>query len=95
MSSNPEYKSVSVLEVEKNSGKNYQNEYIVEVIKDTDETLIGDPVKNINDRIRVEKVKGRVLFYKSEGDDTDERVREETLEDIRDKAPGWLDDYIY
>lgn len=93
MSSDPKYKYIRVLESDKYSGEKYKNKYIVEVIKNTDEILIGIPVQDAIDRVRVEKIKGRVLFYRSENEDVDQKIREGTLQKIGNKA-DWLDDYF-
>lgn len=93
MSSESEYMKIDVLE-EGTRGTKHHNTYLAKVIKNNDEVLIGIPIKNSNDRVRVEKVKGRVLFYKSEGEYADQMIREETLEEIRDKTPDWLEDYV-
>lgn len=84
MSSDPEYKYIKVLESDK---------YIVKVIKNTDEILIGIPVQDAIDRVRVEKIKGKVLFYQSQDEHSDQKIKEEKLQKIGDKTE-WLDDYF-
>lgn len=84
MSSDPEYKYIRVSESDK---------YIVKVIKNTDEILIGIPVQDAIDRIRVEKIKGKVLFYQSQDEHSDQKIKQEKLQKIGDKA-DWLDDYF-
>lgn len=69
------------------------NTYIVRVISENEDILIGVPLNNQNLRIRVEKDDDLVRFLRSIDElDRTGSLREAKLMSIRDKTPSWVKD---
>lgn len=68
------------------------NTYIVRVLTNDDNELIGYPIKNANKRVRVDKDEGTVYFLKgTENSFSIEDLRTAELRSIRTSVPDWVE----
>lgn len=70
----------------------YLNTYVLKVIHEDDEVLVGEPIRNNNKRLRVDKTAGEAeilpdaRYAEREGD-------KYSLEHLDDNVPEWAEEY--
>lgn len=70
----------------------YLNTYLLRVIHEDDEILIGEPIKNNNKRLRVDKITEEVEILpdaRYAGYDGEKY----SLEDLNENIPEWAEEY--
>jgi hypothetical protein len=85
------FKEIRVI-TDKNENRTYVGQYFIKIIKSTDDIIIGIPVEDQYDRVRVNIINDQVKLYKSKNDENKVTIKE--LYEINDRAPHWLDDYF-
>lgn len=68
----------------------YLNTYIVRVIKETENLVIGDPVRNQNKRIRVNK-ESETAELLPDSDLTDMDTKEYEVDYMDENIPSWFE----
>lgn len=85
-------KEIRATEDSKNENIEYVGRYFIKILKETDSTIIGIPVADEYDRIRVNIPNDEVKLYKSKNNES--KVTTEELYEINNRVPPWLDDYF-
>lgn len=83
------FKEIRVVE-DKNEKRIYVGQYFIKIIRQTDNTIIGTPVADEYDRVRVNIPKDEVKLYSN----NENKIVKNKLYEINNHTPPWVNDYF-